>query len=91
MTQPASYSGPKLQIVERDLKQETVPVFVKRALEEVPRDIKNVGSFLKDKEDGELTRVTLEELKSRDVTFSEMRDFLAEVNKVKITTELKNC
>ena len=54
---PSGYSGPTLEIMARDVKQEPVPDFVKRVMQKIPNTISKVGTFLKDKIDGELTQM----------------------------------
>lgn len=55
MKVPEGYSGPTLQILSRNLKQEEVPAFVKRVLAEVPDTIQKVAIFQKDRIDGDLS------------------------------------
>ena len=45
MQVPEGYTGPTLQILSRNLKQEEVPVFVTRVLTEVPTDVQKVAVF----------------------------------------------
>lgn len=60
MKTPEGYSGPELVIIERDIKAETVAQFVPKVFETLPADLKTIATFMSDKEDGELTKLTLE-------------------------------
>lgn len=75
MQVPEGYSGPTLQILSRNLKQEEVPAFVKRVLAEVPDTIQKVAIFQKDRIDGDLSQKVLDGFSERGATMLEMADF----------------
>jgi len=75
MKVPEGYSGPTLQILSRNLKQEEVPAFVKRVLAEVPETIQKVAIFQKDRIDGDLSQKVLDGFSERGATMIEMADF----------------
>ena len=45
MQVPEWYTGPQLQVMSRNIKQEEIPVFVTRVLTEIPQDVKKVAVF----------------------------------------------
>ena len=90
MQVPEGYSGPQLQILSRNLKQEEVPVFVNRVLAEVPEDVKKVAVFQKDRIDGDLSQKVFDGFQGRSATMVEMADFMQEVQKVKLQGEQQN-
>jgi hypothetical protein len=75
MQKPDDYTGPELQILSRNLKQEEVPVFVKRVLAEVPDSTQKVAVFQKDRIDGDLSQKVLDGFAERGATMLEMSDF----------------
>ena len=87
---PEGYTGPSLQVMSRNLKQEEVPVFVKRVMAEVPQDVQKVAVFKNDKIDGELSQKVFDEFQERGSEMVEMSDFFADVQKVKLAGEQQN-
>lgn len=88
---PQGYSGPTLEIMARDVKQEPIPDFVKRVMQTIPNSISKVGTFLKDKIDGELTQTVCDAFETtRKAKLVEMSSFLAMASRVKLDCELKN-
>ena len=90
MQVPEGYTGPTLQILSRNLKQEEVPVFVTRVLTEVPTDVQKVAVFQKDKIDGELSQKVFDGFTARGAGMLEMTDFMLEIQKVKLDGEQQN-
>ena len=90
MQVPEGYSGPSLQVMSRNLKQEEVPVFVRRVMAEVPQDVQKVAVFKNDKIDGELSQKVFDEFQERGSEMVEMSDFFADVQKVKLAGEQQN-
>ena len=90
MQVPEGYTGPSLQVMSRNLKQEEVPVFVKRVMAEVPQDVQKVAVFKNDKIDGELSQKVFDEFQERGSEMVEMSDFFADVQKVKLAGEQQN-
>ncbi len=84
MQVPDGYTGPTLQILSRNLKQEEVPVFVKRVLDEVPDTIQKVAVFQKDRIDGDLSQKVLDGFSKRGATMLEMSDFYLDVQNTKL-------
>ena len=75
----------------RDVKQEPVPDFVKRVMQTIPNSISKVGTFLKDRIDGELTQTVCDAFETtRKAKLVEMSSFLAKASRVKLDCELKN-
>ena len=88
---PQDYKGPTLEIIARDVKQEPVPDFVKRVINKVPTSVNSVGTFLKDKIDGELTQTVYDTFeKSHKAKLVEMSGFVAQACRVKLDCEQKN-
>ena len=87
MQVPEGYTGPSLKILSRNIKQEEVPVFVKRVLAEVPTEVQKVAVFQKDRPDGDLSQKVFEGFTERGATMVEMSDFFQEVQKVKLDCE----
>ena len=76
MQVPEWYTGPSLQVLSRNIKQEEIPVFVTRVLTEIPQDVKKVAVFQKDKVDGDLTQKVFDGLSERNVAMAEMAEFM---------------
>ena len=87
MVVPEGYTGPQLQILSRNLKQEEVPVFVTRVMAEVPTDVQKVSVFQKDRIDGDLSQKVFDGFSGRGATLVEMADFMQEVQKTKLDGE----
>ena len=87
---PEGYSGPKLKIMSRNIKQEEIPVFVSRVMEEIPQEVQKVAVFQKDRIDGDLSQKVFDGFSNRGVSMLEMGDFMQEVQKVKLGVEQKN-
>ncbi len=49
-----------------------------------------VANYLKDKDDGDLTKATLNMLKTKGAKIVELKDFMDKVHVVKTQTEIKN-
>lgn len=79
MQVPEGYTGPSLQVMSRNLKQEEVPVFVRRVMAEVPQDVQKVAVFQNDKIDGELSQKVFDGFQERGTEMVEMSDFFADV------------
>ena len=90
MQVPEGYTGPSLQVMSRNLKQEEVPVFVRRVMAEVPQDVQKVAVFQNDKFDGELSQKVFDGFQERGTEMVEMSDFFADVQKVKLAGEQQN-
>jgi nucleosome binding factor SPN SPT16 subunit len=57
MQVPAGYTGAKVELVERDIKNDQTESYIARTLKQLPA-MSKVGVFLQDKDDGDLTEVT---------------------------------
>lgn len=77
MKAPEGYDGPELTVVTRNIKTEPVGPFVTRLMEEhVPKDVQKVAIFQKDKADGELTEIVLQQFDLRNAQMIDMGDFV---------------
>ena len=84
------YSGPELDIMIRDMKNEQVADFVTRVMNVVPEDVTKFGTFQKDQIDGDLTKEVLEHLSKANRTTLEMTAFIDDVARVKLDCEQNN-
>lgn len=85
----STYSGAKIEIIERDMKTDQTDSFIERVLSK-SGSFKKVGIFSEDKDDGDLTEVSKSKLQKRGAIFVDMKDFVEKANIVKTLTELKN-
>ena len=80
MQVPEGYTGPSLQILSRNLKQqEDVPSFVKRVLAAVPNEVQKVANFQKDRVDGDLSQKVFDGFTERGASMVELNVFYQEV------------
>jgi nucleosome binding factor SPN SPT16 subunit len=78
MEAPSGYSGPKLQLIEYDIKNDYVATVVKKFVKTGVLSPGQVGVFQKDKEDGNITKITLEAIEEfNEVT--DMQEMLSNV------------
>lgn len=89
MSAPAGYSGAKVEIVERDIKNDQTESYIARTLAKLPA-LSKVGIFTQDKDDGDLTEVTKRQIQKAGASFVDMKDFVDSANNVKTASELKN-
>ena len=71
------------------MKTEHISDFVRRVLNKVPSGVRNIGSFIKDSPDGELTNTVLGQLQS-DKNVIDMTPFFSNLSQVKLACERKN-
>jgi len=86
---PAGYTGPKLVILEQNPKLETMQQIADKVLAEVS-NMNSVSLFLKDKEDGDLTKTMISSVRSKVTKINELKDFLDRVYLMKTESEIKN-
>ena len=86
---PAGYTGPKLVILEQNPKSETMQQIADKVLAET-QTLKSVAMFLKDKEDGDLTKTMISSVRSKGAKIVELKEFLDRVNLIKTESEIKN-
>ena len=83
---PDSYNGPKLELIECDMKKDPLPSMIEKFL--ATGVFKGtVGIFQNDKEDGEFTKLCLNALPQKQV---DMSSFLRASQQIKTEGELKN-
>jgi Xaa-Pro aminopeptidase len=91
MNVPAGYTGPEIEIIERDMKQEAVDPFVDRVMTRFDGPgLQKVGLFLDDKEDCDLTKLIQKKMTGKGSSFVNMKDFIDQANSVKTPSELQN-
>ena len=86
---PAGYTGPKMVVLEQNPKSETMQQIADRVLAET-QNLKLVSAFLKDKEDGDLTKTILNSVRSKGAKIVELKDFMDRVHLTKTDQEVKN-
>lgn len=89
MIAPSSYSGAKIELIERDMKTDQIDTFIDRLISKCS-GLKKVGIFTGDKDDGDLTEVSKSKLRKNGATFVEMKDFIESANITKTPSELNN-
>ena len=89
MSVPAGYKGAKVEIVERDIKNDQTQSFIERTLKKLPK-LTKVGIFTQDKDDGDLTEVTKSKLQKAEAVIVDMKDFVDTANNTKTASELNN-
>lgn len=91
---PASYDGPQLVVIEANPRSETpAQIFEKlqKEIEDPSAPLTNIAVFLKDKEDGDLTRTALEQAKNlASGKLVEYKPHFDRANQIKSEQELKN-
>lgn len=90
MTRPASYQGPKLTILTRNLKEEQTSAFANRLLAQINQTVDQVSFFEKDKVDGELTQIILDGIRGRKIQITDMGPFFKAMQTVKGPFERQN-
>ena len=55
MVAPSGYSGAPIELVERDMKADTIDTFIDRLISKCGKEMNKVGMFTGDKDDGDLT------------------------------------
>jgi len=84
---PDAYNGPKLELIECDMKKDPLPSMIEKFM--ATGVIKgSVGIFQNDKEDGEFTKLSLKALESQKQV--DMSSFLRSSQQIKTEGELKN-
>jgi hypothetical protein len=89
MDLPMSYEGPQIEIFVRDPKTESASDIATKILAKLESNSK-VGLFLKDKEDGDLTKSVFRIMEEKNIVKDEMKDFMDRVHAVKIKEEINN-
>lgn len=84
-----NYEGPQLDLVVRDPKTDSAADIVQKILGQLA-DKAKVGLYLKDKEDGELTKASLKLLDEKSIQKIELKDFMDTVHTIKIKQEVDN-
>jgi Xaa-Pro aminopeptidase len=89
MDKPIGYEGPLIEIFVRDPKNESASDIATKILAKLESDAK-VGLFLKDKEDGDLTKSVYKIMEEKSMVKEELKDFMDRVHAVKIKEEINN-
>lgn len=91
MVEPDGYTGPKLEIIVRQLKPEdNTQDCIGRLVDNLKKESGKVAVYLKDQSDGDLTESTLKRVESAGFVKSEMKELMDKVHMVKIQPELEN-
>lgn len=91
MKKPDDYSGPEVEIVQKDSKTDNLGDFIDNLLTTNITSGNNVAMFKKiDEEDGDLTKMLIERVKANNLKLTEMQEFMDRVNRVKIYEEIQN-
>jgi len=91
MKKPEGYTGPELEFVLKDSKEENLGGLIDNMLSKYIHEGKKIGMYMKnEQEDGELSKTLIERIKSNGFSLSEMQDFMNKVNKTKIEPEIAN-
>ena len=91
MKKPDDYTGPQVEIVQKDSKTDNLGELIDNLLTTNITDGNNVAMFKKiDEEDGDLTKILIERVKANNLKISEMQEFMDRVNRVKIYEEIQN-
>jgi nucleosome binding factor SPN SPT16 subunit len=89
MEAPVGYEGPQIEIFVRDPKTETASDISTKILAKLEAKA-IVGLFLKDKEDGDLTKSVFKIMEEKTIVKEDMKDFMDRVHAVKIKEEINN-
>lgn len=84
------YKGPELEILVRDTKQENTAQVIEKVLSHIKAKPAKVGLYLKDQEDGDLSRQLLKAVDVKGFQKVEMKEFMDKVNMTKIQPEIEN-
>ncbi len=88
---PSAHAFTQLVIVESNLRQETPHQIVEKVAAEVAgRPLRAVATFLKDKEDGDLTSTALDAMKKLAGNLTDFKDHFDRCNLTKTESELRN-
>jgi Xaa-Pro aminopeptidase len=88
---PSGYEGPQLVIVEANIRSETPAQILEKVNAEIRgRQLKNIATFLKDREDGDLTSTTLDTMKKISGNLVDFKEQFDLCNSTKTASEIKN-
>lgn len=89
---PAEYSGPKLVVLEQNPKVESTQEIIDKVMAELPPECfdHQAATWLQDKPDGELTKLSIEAFKKKGTSFVDMKEFHDLVNLKKTKHEQQN-
>jgi nucleosome binding factor SPN SPT16 subunit len=91
MKQPEDYTGPTVEFVLKDGKQENLSGLLDDMLKTNVTSGNKIAIFMKnEEEDGDLSKTLIDRIKANNFEMQEMQTFMNKVNCVKIAPELEN-